>query len=255
MKKKLSTLILSVVLLITCCVFPGYAATNTGQDVEKSAGVWVLEYDSDGEAYIRNKLTNERIVEAVRCNADGELEELDIEDYVQIKNSLSIDDSALESNSMNNALLGNDIEPMSDSGWMYLYEETRNYVALGTPIKVSADLRGPGTIFHLDVRTIQHSFGGDVNVPIDQTAITIGAGFSWNVSAKTTTSNGYVYPVPSGELGYIQFTPYLNVTEGDLYHIYAAPFVYLENYLGKVWGKSPRKYGDLADGIYELVLR
>ena len=119
MKKKLSTLILSVVLLITCCVFPGYAATNTGQDVEKSAGVWVLEYDSDGEAYIRNKLTNERIVEAVRCNADGELEELDIEDYVQIKNSLSIDDSALESNSMNNALLGNDIEPMSDSGWMY----------------------------------------------------------------------------------------------------------------------------------------
>ncbi len=46
----------------------------------------------------------------------------------------------------------------------------------------------------------------------------MGASFSpWNTSSSSTTTFGAVFPVESGRKAYVQFTPYLNVTVGDLY--------------------------------------
>ena len=62
--------------------------------------------------------------------------------------------------------------------------------------------------------------------------------------------------MPEGSTGYIQFTPYLNVTIGDLYYVYTGPLVYDELYVGEVWGATPKEIaGGFADGLFELVLK
>lgn len=233
---------------------PVSAATVPNAQETNSLSPWILEESDSGDEYLLNPSSGEIIAKAFGYNAMGELVEIDLKDYLVLKNSLPHIES-MESST-------DPLTPsVTSSGvvatWIYDYRETRTYNGIGDPIKVSADMKGPGSISHFNATTIEHSFGGEVGLTWTMISdIQLGASFDWHKSLSSETSNGYTYEVPAGRTGYIQFTPYLSVTVGGMYHVYIAPLVTNEYYVGEVWGATPKEIaGGFADGLFELVLK
>ena len=255
--KKFLSLVLTATIIFSMNSF-AFAADQSDQ-TKSLESVWVLKTFESGDKYLYNSNSGQMIVKAYTYDETGTLVEIDLNDYLDIKNSL-LDVANLPTQISGVSIpLENDKELSyaSDYSWVPSYRETNTYIGLGEPVKVTGDVVGPATVSHFNSSTVSHSFGGDVGMTLGiQSAIQASASFSWNVSLESEVSNGYAFPVPEGEIGYVQFTPYLNVTVGDLYYIYMAPFVYDEVYIGEVWGSSPKQIaGGFADGAYELILK
>ena len=254
--KKIISLVLTISIIFSASCLSAYA-TNTSE--AGSSPVWTIESFPSGEEYLYNEISGEIIAKAFCFDETGNLIELDLQEYLLTKNSPSYTSGSSNLSGpplFSTAAVGpNPDDFLRRDTWAYEYRETRTYVTSGDPIKVSADLKGPGTISHLTSIQIGHTFGGDVSFTATiKNAVQLGASFVWNVSAATEESNTYAVDVPAGRTGYVQFTPRFDVTVGDLYYVYTAPFVSEETYLGEVWGSSPRMLDNgFADGTYELV--
>lgn len=247
MKKRLTALLTSLIIMMNLVLFPTYASSITPIQAVPELS---LETTSTGEQYLLNETTGEKIIKAYTYNKDGTLFEIPLTEYQRIINSTP---KIPSSNS-------NDISFKSESELLraltYRYDETSSYVALGTPLKVSSELKGPGEVSISHSSTVSCSFGGDVSVSSTiKKKIQAAASFSWNVSLATEVSDTYTFPVPAGKIGYIQFTPYFDVTVGDLYQGHSESSL-ADRFLGEVWGKSPQKIDTgFANGLFELVTR
>lgn len=138
----------------------------------------------------------------------------------------------------------------------YYYTETRTYVGLGAAQKVSPDYKGTATITLVNSVTTTNIYGGSASAIVEATnKIKLGASFNWNTSSASSTSVSGAWPVPAGKTGYIQFTPRLNVSVGNVLMTFWVSGIYKSLDMGESWGASPAKAGSFTDGIYELILR
>lgn len=251
MFKKIFTLFIAAALL-TSCTIPASATLKTANADSLPSANWSLKTFPSGEKYLYNENTGDTVVKAFCYTQDGEFVELTLQEYLQIKNSVPYVATNPEHDTNNIC----EVAAVS-STWYYDYREARAYVGQGDPCIVSSDVRGPGTIQHTQSATIEHSFGGSATIDgTTKNLIQLGASFDWHTSLASETSNSYTFDVPSGNIGYIQFTPYLNITEGDLYMVSVLPGIIDETYMGEAWGASPIKTsGGFAYGIFELMLK
>lgn len=250
-------------LLCVCTVFsniaiPSYAAFDVTTNVSSTGEDWTIQSDPSGFEYLLNIVTGEKIVRAFTYNEEGLLVEISLEECLQIKKSSpSVNAIPAVDAAVNSVDYGTeDASTLRYETVMYNYQETSTYQANGTPVKVSADSKGPASISYFISQTISCSFGGNISLTTAyKNAISSGASFSWNNTLSSQVQNGYTYPVPSGRTGYIRFTPYMNVTTGNLYQIYISSYGTEEKNLGTVWGYSPKALSNgIADGLYELVI-
>lgn len=259
--KRLGISLLTVLMLVSMCPWVTAANINSAPSAEQSSLLEIKSFPS-GEKYVYNHATGEIIAKAFTYNEAGELVELDVEEYVAIKTSQpTISGSSVSPEMVDTAVLPPDgsFETGTNSvGYSYVYDfrETTTHTRLGDPVKVSADMKGPGYISYFTSTSVNETFGGGLSLSLTiKNAIKIGASFDWNASLTTRTTIGYTYSVPAGYTGYVQFTPYYNVTVGDLYYLTITPFDIIETNMGEVWGASPKELpSGLADGIYELKL-
>lgn len=255
--KKLMLLLLTVVLSLSLTA-PACASCISNPEMQASttpaqnASRFSLETSSAGEQYLLNETTGEKTIAAYAYNEDGELVKISLSDCKRIKESspaLPSDNVPTSQAKAADLILPNAIT--------YRYVEKSSYVESGTPIKVSADMRGPGKITTIQATTVSCSFGGDISLTgTIKKKIELGASFAWNASLSTEASNSYEFdPIPAGEIGYVQFIPYYNVSIGDLYQGNSESSL-PDTYKGEVWGQSPKKLASgLADGLYELVIK
>ncbi len=245
--KKFITIIIIASLALCCSSASGYESAETDDE-----GVWSLETFDSGEEYLLNSVSGEKIAKAFGYNEAGELVEIPLDEYLDIKNSIAA--SALPESGGSADYL---TMPMSASSWYYDYRETSSYVGVGTPMKLTADIKGPAAILGWDSVSLEHDFGGETWLSAAmKERIQRGASFPWNIYVDLGTSCDYRFEIPAGYIGYIRFTPYMNYTVGDLYYVYVASLVYDEIHLGEVWGASPKKLANgKCDGLFELIYK
>jgi len=105
--------------------------------------------------------------------------------------------------------------------------------------------------------TTTESFGGNTSITAEiSKAIKLGATFTWNTTSASAIGVGFTWPITSGKNGYIKFTPYLDVTVGNLSMFFYDYATGVSGFLdvGEVWGASPRKLpSGFTNGLYEVV--
>jgi len=261
MKKKISVLFLCFVLLLAC--FPNFAFAESNMELNKQS-YWKVMTNNQGEIYLYNTVTGEKMVQAYRIDENNNIVYLDLEALAGHLNAMEyakrlnlVEDIPLPKSPASQK--DNDVVPQYTTllPWRE-YRETRSYTKLGTPEKVTPDYVGPYTITHATSITVTESFGGSVSISgAVKDAIKAGASFTWSRSAQSSTTIGGNTTVPEGKIGYVQFTPYLNVSEGDVYYCVASSTGKITKiYEGTAWGSCPKKLSNgMADGIYQLILR
>ncbi|MES1045496.1 hypothetical protein FOA22_13580 [Heyndrickxia oleronia] len=123
--------------------------------------------------------------------------------------------------------------------------------------KVSGDALGPATISYGEAATITDSFTGNLVFNYEK-YIKSGASFTWNHTASSLSKFSVSFPVPSGKIGYVGFTPYLNKTWGNSYidTFNTAHVLISTSNNGLVYGYSPKKTSaGFADGLYALIIK
>lgn len=122
---------------------------------------------------------------------------------------------------------------------------------LSAPLrKVSATISCTTTTCRVDKTvnvTYTNSFTAGLTSP-EIAAIKANAGFTWAVSASTSTT--YSFTISKGQSGYIGFNPYYRKTTGTLYAYYNS----MPSGSMVVEGRAPKKLstGEL-DGIYTFI--
>ena len=108
--------------------------------------------------------------------------------------------------------------------------------------------------------TVTESYGGSFTLSATaKNAISDSAGFTWNRSLAINSTFSVTYDVPDGQIGYIEFVPYLNKITGSLYEAFSDPTTgYMSDYVykGQAWGTCPiRLVTGFADGLFYPVYR
>ena len=257
MKKQLSILLICILALsagtLTLAAGPfEHPITDVDKNQNDIQSAWVVA-EEDGAVILRNTLTGEKLLRALEI-VNGHAREVDLLDYVQELNDMPV----LPSVQSDRHLQARDIA-------VFRYEETAAYVARGTPLKLSADFMGPFSFSGPPVPagTVTRSFGGSFSLtaPI-RSAMMDSTAFSWQDSLESADSFGDfpdTLQVAPGKICYIQFTPYLNVTEGKVYQQTTNATTGTSTHFvcqGTVWGASPKLLdGQFANGRFELMER
>lgn len=258
MKKFISLLLLSLSLMIPVFASNTPEPSPSNQEIQAStppvqqASRFSLQTSSAGTQYLLNATTGEKVIQAFAYNEAGELVAIPLSEYKRIRDSMQ--DLPLADNTSQQFEL--ETYPTSPRAITNTYIERMSYVIEGAPLKVSADMRGPGRITTVQAVSLTSSFGGDIGVTIYlEDLIAAGASFTWNSTATSEASNSYEFdPIPAGSIGYVNFIPYFNVSEGDLYQIRSESSL-PPRYLGYVWGQSPKTTATgFADGLFELII-
>lgn len=239
--------------IILLCVFlvgilSGYSVSAT-----TSNDKMIDLYDTSlKQEYLLDEVTNEKIFEAYRTDEDGEMIEISLEEYKEILDNMEgievINNEFEESKQMQKS-------PMTWKVYRYSGEKGKSKVN-GQRVKVSPDVKGPGSITSGYSTTISNSFGGSIAGTIGN-SIKKSASFTWTTSASTTKNFSTTFSIPKGKTGYIGFTPYLNKTWGTGYEdtMTQTGKISTKN-LGTVYGISPKKLkSGLADGLYAVVYK
>lgn len=217
---------------------------------EESERMKIVYDEQLGLEYLKDNETGEKTYKAYEVNSSGELVEISLEECKRIKDNI-VNDISFKNNTIS------PIKPMTpDTYEKYRYEgETVCEDIVGSTRKVTPDVKGPAKISYGVSKTINHSFSIGISSLIS--AIKSEASFTWNKSASTNKSFGTSFNVPSKEVGYVAFSPYMNKTGGEYYiDTYTGGGVLLSTeYGGYAYGYSPKTVGDWADGLYELKLK
>lgn len=210
---------------------------------------------TDVETYLYNESTGEIIYAALGISENGELFEIPLDEYqlmVQEEHQNLIREleefqSYFISEKEEYTVHDGEASPYFTTGWSY--REFSNSTSLRNAERVTPHVIGPATITNGQSVTFTHEFGGNLNFTASaQSAIEVGAGFTWNRSASTESNFSQTFNVPTNRRMAVYFSPRYNVTSGFL----------TERFLGggeithQAMGFSPRRVGAFADGVFEL---
>lgn len=216
---------------------------------ESSYGdAWIVK-NSANSIYLQNRITGEVILDAFELDNTGRLVKVDLIAYADQLNSMS-----LTSNSSPDANVVEE-SPERRLSISYSYEEYNAYTELGSAIKVSPDLTGPGQITIGVSVSVGESFGGQISIGgTIKEKIELGASFNWSSSANSSTNFSGGFPVPEGVTAYVNFRPRFHVTEGTLTQYVTTDSITSVDGIFSVWGRCPVTLPNgLADGVYELA--
>lgn len=135
-------------------------------------------------------------------------------------------------------------------GYIDKYYRWGTSLSVGSAVKISADMKGPGYISVNQGVTRSSYFSISLSTS-EKSKVKGSAGFTWVNSA--TSSLTYKMDITDSRTAAIYFKPYYNRTYGYLRHINTITQSYTEKY---VQGYSPVKLGNgTLDGYYYLVYK
>lgn len=206
-----------------------------------AAGNWTVEASNSGEKYLHSESSGEKILKAFCYDKLGNLKEISLADFAEIKNQTpTITDSLLCSKDELKSRLP------KISGGRNGFTAEGSFTALGIGEKISADYNGVGSF------TIQpgDEYGFIVSSTSSDSSMINGAlisasPFEWNTSLPVRVINELSVSIPEGKTAYVRFEPYLNIVCGTV-----------SKQEGTVWGISPLTTASGgADGLLEIVLK
>lgn len=214
-------------------------------------GIWYLKKLDNGDIVLQNDATGKTIIDAFRFTENGMQVPVDLQVYANELNNAIMQEATLKEISA----FTPDIVPQGrPSTFAYTFEQSSADKTLGTAVKITADIKGPASVSYGESVTVSDSFGGDISINAKiEDAIEGGASFTWENSLSSSAQFSVTYSIPAGKTGYIQFTPYYNLSTGTIVRrLYSPSLVKTERFKG--WGRSPIKLSTgFADGIYALV--
>lgn len=232
---------------------------SNGPDVNAGREEWVLQV-IDGQEILFNSGTGETIPEAHRI-INGQAVPVSLQELcIALNSSLSEESFAAD---LETSITDDPTDPdvaRRAPVYFYRFEDTQTSRVNGSPEKVTDDYIGPTQISIVTSVTITESYGGSFTLSATaKNAISDSASFTWNRSLASGTSVGAAYDVPDGQIGYIEFVPYLNKITGSLYEAFSDPTTgYMSDYVykGQAWGTCPiRLNNGIADGLFYPVYR
>lgn len=255
MKKNLkiiTSFILSLTILFTLSS-PAFAVENSPQIQNSQRENWIVAFAKDGSIYLENETTGEIIVSAFRIDENGIEQPVNLVDYANELNTISIIPTIDSVNEQT------DVMPRKGTTVTYNYKEKTSYKGIGTGMKVTPDVVGPATITYGESVSVSEQFGGGITISAEiKKAITTEASFAWNVELSSSANFTVSKDIVAGRTGYVEFRPYLNVTKGTLtkkvIHVPEGVVVSSTDY--DAWGQCPiRLSSGFADGIYDVRYR
>lgn len=119
----------------------------------------------------------------------------------------------------------------------------------GAPLKISADMRGPGILTASYSKSVSVAFSSSL-ATANQSLITASVSGSYGYTLTTTI--GYSLNVPAGKVGYIAFQPYKIKVSGNLKY-YSSLYPTTPISTSSVYAKYPKKTstGEF-DGLYYI---
>jgi hypothetical protein len=119
----------------------------------------------------------------------------------------------------------------------------------GSPLKVSADMKGPGKLSASYAKSVTAAFSSTL-ATANQSMITASVSGSYGYTLTTTI--GYTLDVASGRIGYIAFQPYKIKVTGNLKY-YSSLYPTTPISTTAVYAKYPKKTsaGEF-DGLYYI---
>jgi len=277
--KNAKRLFMSILAMLMTFSNLGFVRAASDREILRNlnVGFWEVKTDDEGKMYLGNDVLSEKISQVYRRDENGQLVPVDLAEHARFLNFVT---SQLNNqlNSFNQSLPFPMAEPLtfepgdfraenSGSEMTTLssmlppvifdtFRETYSYVGVGNQIIMTPYMRGPGRIWVSQSRNVEHSFGGGVSLTTQiKNAIEVGSSFSWNETVATGTSLGMKWEIESEHTGYITFTPFLDISIGDVWRNTAYGLNIHNAYLGSAWGGCPKTNGLYADGIWQLVYR
>lgn len=249
-------MILSMIIFLSAALpTPSFALESQ----PNKEGEWVVKVNDEGNVYLNNALTGEDLAAAFTIDENGNAVYLNLAEYAKQLNADDKKESDLvqipqRADSFNKQ--ESETKLLADPLPSYTYSQTTSYVINGSPAKVTPDYAGPASITVVNSITTTEGWSATVSGNADITKkIKAGASFTWNSSTASSTSVNGTWSVPSGKTGYIQFTPYLNYTQGNVTMYYYVAGIFKTLDMGLQWGTSPKKVGGYTDGLYELKFK
>ena len=247
--KNIISFLLSITMLFTLAS-PAFAVVRSAQIQESQRENWIVVSKADGSVYLENDITGEIIVSAFRIDENGHEQPVDLIDYANALNTLSIMPAIAATNTQD------DVMPQKQTAVIYSYKETTSYKGIGTGIKVTPDVVGPATITYGESVSVSEQFGGGITITAEmKKKITAEVNFTWNVELSSSANFTVSKDIISGRTGYVEFRPYLNVTKGTLTKkvIHSPEGLVVSSTDYDAWGQCPIMLSSgFADGIYDV---
>lgn len=229
-------------------------------DVNAGREEWILQVE-DGQEILFNPGTGETISEAHRI-VNGQVISVSLRELCDALNSALSEESPTID--LETYIPDDSATRRASLFYFYRLENVTTKRVNGGIRKVTQDYKGPTELSLVTSVTITDSYGctgsGGAAISLSskaKTTISASASFSWNYSLATGTSVESSYCVSAGKTGHIEFIPYLNQINGDLYEAFSDPVTGFTTdyvYKGKAWGRSPIQLPNgLADGLFYLV--
>lgn len=260
MKKKIMVFVMATLMLFASST-TALATDYDKQDSSSDLGNWEVRSNADGDIYLKNTQTGEKMIDAYGYDDSGCLQKVDLTEYAQELNQTCFvqeEDAFINQRELLSSQITDGNISSNSATWpakSYSYKESRSYKGIGSAQKCTPDVVGPGTLSHGQSFSISNSFGADLSLSsAAKNAIKAGVSFSWSITLDTASNFGMGYQVPWGKTGYVQFRPYYNVSKGTLSitYLYGGQITGVERY--SAWGQCPMKTATgFADGKYELI--
>jgi hypothetical protein len=249
-------------LLITIMTFVLVFSTSSGASAAVNSNFkWIVKKDNNKHIYLQNTKTGEKMVDAISLDDSGNPIHLDLKEYAKILNCQQ--EIKQDTSSTNKVKDLQSIEGTTPSlSRTYQIEATYSYVqsyattTTGMPSKVTPDIVGPTTVSYGNSVSFSESFSVSVSINGEmKKVIKGGATFTWNSSATTSANFGLSYQIPAGKTGYVSFSPYYNITVGNLTTKLWQDGVCFQTTTTAATGYSPKVLANgIADGIYALMI-
>ncbi|PJN88403.1 hypothetical protein [Bacillus sp. mrc49] len=212
-----------------------------------------------GDPYLEDADTNEKIYEAFKTDADGNLVQIDLDEYKQLMTSnddIETNEELELKENIDSKIKITPRSPLTYETFRYSGEKGKSVVN-GSRRKVTPDIKGPGSITYGESVTVNNSFTGSYSASFES-KVKSSASFSWQKSLTSLSKFSTTFPVSKGKTGYVSFTPYMNKTWGTGYKETrnTAGIVISTKSLGTQTGFSPKKTSSgKADGLYALIYK
>jgi len=232
-----------------------FTLTSTSVFAAESSPRFTLLFDDElNLPYVLKNESGEKVYCAFEIDSEGNRVDIPLEEYIRLQeSSLTVEDEIQET------LNSIDITPRSPDYFVklrYAGQDGSSKIN-GARQKVTADIKGPGSVSVGESITVSESFSGTYGVALGE-EIKYNASFNWVKSLLSAKTFGVTLNVAAGKTGYVGFTPYINKTWGkayiDTYNMVNQ--LIKSEYSGIVYGYSPKKTSaGYCDGLYELVYK
>lgn len=243
MKRKITSFVSVFTIVFTFILGTTHIKANEEVD-------WEIKYDEEEVIYLQNTKDDSKILSAFGYDENENLVEIDLAEYQVTLNTTERVDSV---DFIDTSVKSLELREVPTYYYMSRFVKSGQTIVTGLSYKVSADVKGLGTVTASSDISVNNAFSISVGASSDITKLIKGSiSGAWNISATTGANSGVSYSVANGTIGYIKFAPYYTKVYGTSYYDKYSPNEYfISSTSGASYGLSPKKLSNgILDGIY-----